>query len=246
MVVPDCNITLKQSTCLYFHYRQGFPAEIPANKDVICVGEKKMKIISIIWTILLSIGMPVYFMRFQKELCQRRKFHLAVLWGVSVLVSGIVCIRETDCARAVALTGVLFLLASSAAIDYENKMIPNHLQFLLAGVGVIEYIILAFAGGEDFLPRLAGNLLTGFGIFAMLLMTALLSRGLGGGDVKLLSLLGCVCGYGVTVSTLLWALICSMIVSVVLLVRKQKGRKDTLPFVPFILLGYLISMAALY
>lgn len=203
-------------------------------------------IIRLLWTILLAVWMPVYLFRYQKELLGKRKGLLVTAWCISLLLSLCIAVGEKDMARAAALTGAAYLLAVIAVIDYENKIIPNHLLLYLLAVGMVEYIIWYFTQKDSFLPKILLNLLTGFGLFAVLLLIALLSKGLGGGDVKLLGVLGCVCGYAVTVSVFFWALIVSALVSIALLAGKKKGRKDVLAFGPFIWMGYLISMVMLY
>lgn len=200
----------------------------------------------LIWTMLLAAWMPFYFIHFHKELYEGQKALLVVTWCISVLTAVVICVKETDMTRIIALTALAFILSIIAIVDYEKNIIPNHLQVYLIGVGIIEYIVLFFSQREDFMYRILGYLLTGFGFFAVLLLVALLSKGFGGGDVKLIGLIGCLCGYMMTVSILFWALVSSMIVSVVLLVKKKKEKKDTIPFGPFLLIGYFISMAARY
>lgn len=209
-------------------------------------GDKGVMIICLLWTVLLAVWMPVYFTRLQKELYTERKSMLIATWCISLLVSVFIGFSETNSARAVALSALAFLLAAIAVIDYENRIIPNHLQLHLVAAGIFEYIILFLTEKEDFPYKLVGNCLMGFGVFAILFLIALLSKGLGGGDIKLLGLIGCMCGYTITVSILFWALVSSASVSIVLLLKKKKGKKDTMPFAPFIWIGYLISVAALY
>lgn len=199
-----------------------------------------------IWLILLGVWMVFYFSRFQRGLEVNRK-RLAAAWGLSVLVSAAICCCEGSAAQAVTLISLAFFLPVIAVIDYENRIIPNWLLLQLAAAGIFGYIVLFLTESrEDFLYKLSSRCLTGLGLFAALLLVALLSKGLGGGDVKLFGLIGCMCGYTISISILFWSLVCSMLAAVVLLAQRKKGKKDTLPFGPFILAGYLISVAALY
>lgn len=201
--------------------------------------------ISLIWLILLGVWMTLYFHRYKGELVINRK-RLAIARGLSALVAVVICCRETSAGQAVMLISLAFFLPAIAVIDYENKIIPNCLLMRLAVTGILGYIIFFLTERENFLYRVSGGCLTGLGLFAVLLLVALLSKGLGGGDVKLFGLIGCMSGYGISISVLFWGLMCSMFAAVILLIKKKKGKKDILPFGPFILAGYLISVAALY
>jgi len=200
---------------------------------------------SLIWLIFLGAWMKLYFGRFQKGLAISGN-RLAMARILSVLVAAVICYCETSAGLAVMLISLAFFLPAIAVIDYENKIIPDCLLLQLAVAGIFGYIVFFLTERENFLYRLSGGCFTGLGLFAVLLLVALLSKGLGGGDVKLFGLIGCLTGYVISISVLFWSLMCSMLAAVILLMKRKKGKKDTLPFGPFILAGYLISVAALY
>lgn len=200
---------------------------------------------SLIWLLFLGVWMMLYFHWHKGELAISRK-RLTIARMLSALVAAMICYCETSAGLAVMLISLAFFLPVIAVIDYENKTIPNYLLSQLAVAGIVGYIVFFLTERDNFLYRVSGGCLTGLGLFAVLLLVALLSKGLGGGDVKLFGLIGFMCGYTISISILFWSLVCSMIAAVILLMKKKKGKKDTLPFGPFILAGYLISMAALY
>jgi leader peptidase (prepilin peptidase)/N-methyltransferase len=86
---------------------------------------------------------------------------------------------------------------------------------------------------------LSGLLLAG-GIF---LAIVLLSKGgMGGGDVTLIASLGFVLGTKYILLNIFLSFILGAIISIFLLVTKIKGRKDPIPFGPFIILGFYITV----
>ncbi|MBM4135535.1 MAG: prepilin peptidase [Nitrospira sp.] len=82
--------------------------------------------------------------------------------------------------------------------------------------------------------------LVGGGLFYAV---AVLSRGgMGGGDIKMMAMVGAVLGWkAVLMTTFLGSLIGS-IVGIFLMVLKGKGRKTKIPFGPFLALGSLITL----
>lgn len=157
------------------------------------------------------------------------------------------------------LTGLIFLLlyrqlgltaefVTSAAffsgliiitfIDLEHQLIPNRLVAVLLGIAALRQIIWP----EVALPSAVWGALAGAGI---LLAVAILSGGgMGGGDVKLMLPLGFFFGLPGTLLLVLLAFISGGMVGGTLLLLKIKGRKDAIPFGPFLVLGALVTALA--
>jgi leader peptidase (prepilin peptidase)/N-methyltransferase len=130
--------------------------------------------------------------------------------------------------------------------DLDTKLIPN--RILLPGT--IGGAVLLTAGGLA--DGMAGSLvraaLAGVIYFAGMVVLALIARGaLGFGDVKLSFLLGLFTGYlgwGHLAIGALGAFILGGVVSVLLLVTRRAGRKDAIPFGPFMTSAALIAVVA--
>jgi leader peptidase (prepilin peptidase)/N-methyltransferase len=65
--------------------------------------------------------------------------------------------------------------------------------------------------------------------------------GMGGGDVKLAAMIGAFLGWQRVLVAIFLAVVGGGIVAVGLLLARRKGRKDPLPFGPFLALGGLLS-----
>ena len=76
-------------------------------------------------------------------------------------------------------------------------------------------------------------------IFLIILIVS--KGGMGGGDVKLIGALGFILGVPKVFLNIFLSFLIGGIISIFLLVFKIKGRKDPIPFGPFIILAFTIT-----
>ncbi|MCZ7530931.1 MAG: prepilin peptidase [Acidimicrobiia bacterium] len=141
-----------------------------------------------------------------------------------------------------ALPGYLVFTAGIIAlsvIDLDTFLLPNRIVYPLAVVS-IPLVGLAAAGDggwSAFGRALAG----GAALFGLLLVIHLISpRGMGFGDVKLAFILGIWTGYlgwGEVIVGIFWSFAAGAVIGVGLMVFSGRGRKDPVPFGPFLALG---------
>lgn len=136
---------------------------------------------------------------------------------------------------------------AAAVIDLKLRIIPNYISLTLI-VGRVILAIFEFIFTNDALGYLISSLIGGSACILLLIIANKISKGgIGGGDIKLLTCIGFVCGLQEVVTTMLLAVVVCIIVSVVLLLLKKLTTKDHLPFGPFIYLGFmLMSLLAVY
>lgn len=146
-----------------------------------------------------------------------------------------------------ALPGYLVLTAgliALAAIDLDTFLLPNRIVYPLAVVSVpLVAVAAAGAGGTNaFLRALAGG---GAGFGVLFVIHLISPRGMGFGDVKLAFVLGLWLGY------LGWAevflgffagFLSGALVGIALLAFTSRGRKDPVPFGPFLAFGTWITV----
>ena len=145
-------------------------------------------------------------------------------------------VKFESAGRAVVAAGFCAVLAVLAAIDLERRLIPNRI--------VIPAGVLVLLGDIAVEPHKAKEWT--IAAFATLLGGVLISLatrgGIGMGDAKLGFLLGAGLGWSV-VAGLVWASVGVFLAAVVVLLRRgSAGRKDTLPFGPFLALGAVIAL----
>lgn len=201
---------------------------------------------------------PILSWLFLRGRCRYCGASISVRYPAIELLTGVLfalCLNEIglgpELFKALILTSFLIVIAF---IDYDHQLILDRVVIWLAGTGVcinvlinhfniiLQYIGVStafYAGYTSFTSMLLGALLGG----GLLLIVALVSRGgMGGGDIKFAAALGLWLGWQYTLMTLLLAFLLGGVIGVVVLALKIKGRKDVIPFGPFIALGAFISL----
>lgn len=135
------------------------------------------------------------------------------------------------------------ILIVVTVIDLQNMIIPDILIILILATTVIYKITsyLLYKTSPDILNSL-GALALSSGIFLLIILIS--KGGMGGGDVTLIGSLGFILGVKNILLTIFLSFIFGAIISVLLLLFKIKGRKDPIPFGPFIVLGFFITLIA--
>jgi leader peptidase (prepilin peptidase)/N-methyltransferase len=132
-------------------------------------------------------------------------------------------------------------LVSITIIDLKEMIIPDCLVISVLVISIIHKCCNYFMYGisPEIINSIVGLLVAG-GIF---LAIVLLSRGgMGGGDVTLIGALGFVLGFKIVFLNILLSFVLGAIISVFLLATKIKTRKDPIPFGPFIVLGFFLTV----
>ena len=143
---------------------------------------------------------------------------------------------------------VVFVLGSIllTVTDLDTKLIPNRILVRVLVVGGFLLVVGGLASSHPAaVARAFGG---GFSYFGIMFVLALIARGaLGFGDVKLAALLGVFTGYlgwaQLTIAVL-GAFLIGGVVSLALLVSGRAGRKDAIPFGPFMVAGALVAVYA--
>lgn len=130
------------------------------------------------------------------------------------------------------------LLMVTTVIDLYHQIIPDGVLL----VGGLLGVPLVFLQSLDQLKWGAmGFLAAG----VLLYVIAIISKGgMGGGDIKLAAVMGLYLGLKPVAVALLLAFMLGGLVGILLLVSGKKGRKDAVPFGPFLALGAFIAALA--
>lgn len=138
---------------------------------------------------------------------------------------------------------LIAILAVAALTDFRKHLIPNEL--VIAGLGlrlvyaILEFIVLKM----DYIQILKGDLFSLILPLALLLLGVfVVKNGVGMGDVKLLAVIGIFAGISGAIPSLFFALVIAFFLSVVLMIMKKKGRKDTIAFAPSLLAGTFVAI----
>jgi leader peptidase (prepilin peptidase)/N-methyltransferase len=132
-------------------------------------------------------------------------------------------------------------LIAITVIDLYHQIIPDVISLPGIGVGLISSLILPKI---TFLNSLFGVLLGGGSLFLVATCYQWLFKreGMGGGDVKLLAMIGAFLGWKAVILTILLSSLIGSITGILFMVVKGKDFKYAIPFGPFLSLGAVISL----
>jgi len=168
----------------------------------------------------------------------------AVIVGVTVALFVGLAVRYHDSWALPAFLGLAAGLIALSVIDFEHFLLPNRIVYPLA---VAMLALLALGAWGDGTWAALGRAILG-GVAATLALGALhlvSPRSMGFGDVKLAFVLGLVLGWlgwGELVLGLFCGFLAGAVVGLVLIVFRHRGRKDHLPFGPFLAFGTLVAL----
>jgi len=139
------------------------------------------------------------------------------------------------------IPGMIFtLLATSllivSFIDLAYRIIPD----VITLPGIIAGLLASTLATSVGLGSALLGVVIGGGLF---LLIAIVSRGgMGGGDIKLTAMIGAFLGWQGVFVTIFLAALSGAVSGLFLMMIKKKGRKDALPFGPFLALGALLAL----
>ena len=137
---------------------------------------------------------------------------------------------------AVTAAALLAGLVAITVIDLERQIIPD----VISLPGILAGILANLATGR--LPWLESimGVLVGGGVFLAIILVS--GGGMGGGDMKLGAMLGAFLGWKVVLLSMLVAVVAGGALAVALIATGVRGRKDPIPFGPFLALGGAVGL----
>jgi len=132
-------------------------------------------------------------------------------------------------------------LTVMTVIDLYHQIIPDVISLPGIGVGLLASLLIPQL---TFLNSLIGILLGGGSLFlvATLYQWLFKREGMGGGDVKLLAMIGAFLGWKAVLLTILLSSLIGSITGILIMIVKGKDFKYAIPFGPFLSLAAVISL----
>lgn len=140
---------------------------------------------------------------------------------------------------------VLFaVLLALSAVDVEHFLLPN--RILYPGWAIVAVLLLAAAALEPDWRSLRDAAVGGAAAWAVFFVIHVVSPGgMGFGDVRLSGLIGTALGWlslGHVFLGLFLGFLVATVVSLVLMAARRRGRKDKIPFGPFLAVGAVLAV----
>ena len=131
---------------------------------------------------------------------------------------------------------LLAALVVITGIDLDHQIIPDVIT--LPGVAAGAAISIAIHPSR-WVDTVLG-IVVGGGLFFVIILAS--RGGMGGGDMKLGAMLGAFLGWKLVLLAILLGVFAGGAVAITLLMSGSKGRKDPVPFGPFLALGAVLSL----
>ena len=125
-------------------------------------------------------------------------------------------------------------------IDLKYQIIPDVISLPGIGVGLLASYFLSAGIFNSILGILAG----GGSLFVIAAGYQLITgrEGMGGGDIKMLAMIGAFLGWKGVIITIFSGSFIGAVLGTVLMLAKGKDSKYAIPFGPFLALGAIISL----
>ena len=181
--------------------------------------------------LLVELGTGILFAYLVYRYGLSWELSLSIFYSLLLLILLVTDIEKMLLPNAVTYPGYFMVLLLSAAIMLLHFRPPW--SFLLGVTGNFEWL------NNYLLNAITGSVTA----FLLLLLVVIASRGgMALGDVKLAALIGLMVGFPMVLVGLFVAIITGGLAAVVLLIAKRKGKKDAIPFGPFLCIGGMVAM----
>ncbi len=183
-----------------------------------------------------------------KECCKccGKKIAPACLVGEVVLaVLFVLCTLHFDLTGELFLALVLLLVLYVITLtDLQERIIPNRCVMAAILIRFLYFLVTGEGSFKQFLWLIGQGLILSVPVFLVTLLTEtiLKKEALGGGDIKLLFVLGMYLGSAKSLFMLLMACILGIIGGVVSMKKTEAGESVTIPFGPYLSAGAVLAL----
>jgi len=185
-------------------------------------------------------NIPVFSYLWLKGRCRHCNAPISLRYPLVELIAGIVAINVYFM-LGLTLEGVVYFVFISSLlvitfIDIDHKIIPDVITLPGIPAGLAASFVLS---GITFKASILGVLIGGGSLLLVAWTYSLVTRkeGMGGGDIKLLAMIGAFIGWKGVIFTIFVASVAGTFVGITLMLLKGKNLKFELPFGPFLSIG---------
>ena len=184
-------------------------------------------------------NIPLLSFVFLKRKCRYCQGKISWRYPAAELLTGIFYLlvyMRFDFPVTIIYTLLVTSLIIITFIDIDHKIIPNVITLPGIPIGlVLSYFFLP----HSIISALIG-LLGGSGL--LLLMALIYPGGMGGGDIKMIAMLGAFLGWEKVFLTIFLGSLIGSVVGIAMIILKKGGRKTKIPFGPYLAAGAILSI----
>lgn len=163
--------------------------------------------------------------------------------GISVLLGCFLPLRIGFWVNDLRVWILFFCMIGAALTDLDSRTIPNLFSIIeLSGAGIVLLMQLIVQKDEAIAWLLSGLIGAAVTFLFLILVRKIAKGGLGFGDIKLLTGMALLIGIYGAIYVMIFAEVSALIVAIVLLIRKKITMRGTVPFAPFFLIGFVITV----
>jgi leader peptidase (prepilin peptidase)/N-methyltransferase len=161
--------------------------------------------------------------------------------GITALLSLLLFVRFGPSVHYIVYFAFTSALVVITVIDLHHQIIPDVISLPGIAAGLLASGLLPEASVVN---ALLGVLLGGGSLFLVATLYEWLFKreGMGGGDVKLLAMIGAFLGWKAVILTILFSSLIGSIVGIAVILWKGRDFKYAIPFGPFLSLGAVIAL----
>ena len=161
--------------------------------------------------------------------------------GITALLSLALFVRFGPSLSYLFYFSFVAALIAITVIDLYHQIIPDVISLPGIGVGLLASLVLPRLA---FFDSLIGMIAGGGSLFVVATLYQWLFKreGMGGGDVKLLAMIGAFLGWKAVIVTILLSSLVGSITGIAVMIGKGKDFKYAIPFGPFLSLGAVLSL----
>lgn len=175
--------------------------------------------------------------------CRICKKAISFRYPLVELISGILAltlfIRYRLTITYVAYYALCSALVVVSFIDLKYRIIPDIISLPGIAVGLAISFLLP---NHTFLQSILGMVIGGGSLFlvAFAYYTITKREGLGGGDVKLLAMIGSFLGWSGVIITIFFGSVIGLVSGIIMMIKEKQDTKYPIPFGPFLSIGAII------
>ncbi len=188
-------------------------------------------------------NIPLLSYLFLRGKCRGCGTHISIQYPLVELLNGVLAMLLFLRFGPTPAFAALFLFCSALVvitfIDIEHQIIPDEIS--LSGI-VVGFALSFFLQGHGWLNSLLGILLGGGSLLLVAYSYQLLTgkEGMGGGDIKLLAMMGAFLGWKAVPFIIFASSLIGSVVGIFIMLVQKKDSKLAIPFGPYLAVGAVL------